>query len=54
MKNTKLIASLLDKKSCFYFQGKSLSLICGALRWLKDFQKHQSETLEADLKQYEV
>jgi hypothetical protein len=28
------------------FQGKSLSLICGALRWLKDFQERQRLELE--------
>ncbi|KAL3881003.1 hypothetical protein ACJMK2_033204 [Sinanodonta woodiana] len=27
--------------------GKSLSLICGALRWLKDYQKRQQEELES-------
>lgn len=29
-----------------YFQGKSLSLICGALKWLEDHEKKQRESFE--------
>ena len=28
-------------------QGKSLSLICGALRWLQDFEERERRELEA-------
>ena len=32
--------------TCVLQQGKSLSLICGALRWLKDFEAKQQRELE--------
>lgn len=29
-----------------YFQGKSLSLICGAFKWLRDFKEQQQKELD--------
>ena len=43
--------SSFNSAEMFYFvnsvlQGKSLSLICGALAWLKDFEEKQRQDLE--------
>lgn len=36
----------VNLKTYIYFQGKSLSLICGALKWLEDHEKKQRESFE--------
>ena len=36
---------------CLCLQGKSLSLICGALKWLRDFQAKQKEEVESVLRE---
>lgn len=46
-----IIVSDLDNVDVFedffcYFQGKSLSLICGAFKWLRDFKEQQQKELD--------
>ena len=49
--STSNICDVLSMYLCI--QGKSLSLICGALKWLKDFQDRQKQELEALLQETE-
>lgn len=41
-------------KMCFLTQGKSLSLICGALSWLTDFEEKRKQETVALLQKGEV
>ncbi len=41
-----IIFDNIDENFTYLKKGKSLSLICGSLKWLKDFKENQQKELE--------